>query len=102
MLRCSRCESKAVVKNGHIHNGKQRYKCKGCGRQFGYGATKKIISEETKRRIDKLLFERVSLAGIARGMEVSETWLQAYVNQKYEAVEQKAHVEAKRGASHRV
>lgn len=97
MLRCPQCNSKQVVKNGHIHNGKQRYKCKQCGRQFVYGATKKVISDQTKQRIDKLLLERVSLAGIARVMDVSETWLQAYVNQKYQEVETKVDIKEKKG-----
>jgi insertion element IS1 protein InsB len=33
--------------------------------------------------IDKLLLERLPLAGIARVAEVSEPWLQQYVNGKY-------------------
>jgi hypothetical protein len=31
-----------------------------------------------------LLLEKISLAGIARVCDVSETWLQDYVNRKYE------------------
>ncbi len=27
---CPRCQSEEIIKNGHIHNGKQRYKCKHC------------------------------------------------------------------------
>ncbi len=98
MLRCVACSSKQVVKNGHIHNGKQRYKCKSCGRQFVCGATNKRISEQTKNQINKLLLEKLSLAGIARVLDVSETWLQQYVNQKYASVEQQVQVEEKRGA----
>ncbi|MEG4053010.1 IS1 family transposase, partial [Microcoleus sp. S36a_B3] len=33
--------------------------------------------------IDRLLLERISLAGIASAAQVSEQWLQTYVNQKY-------------------
>jgi hypothetical protein len=44
--------------------------------------TKLVISDETKRRIDKLLLEKLPLAGIARVEDVSESWLQGYVNQK--------------------
>jgi len=33
--------------------------------------------------IDRLLLERISLAGIARVVGVSESWLQNYVNEKY-------------------
>lgn len=98
MLRCPQCASKGVVKNGHIHNGKQRYRCKSCGRQFVYGATNKRINDETKQQVDKLLLEKLSLAGIARVLGVSETWLQNYVNQKYADVEKRVAVAAKKGA----
>ena len=89
MLNCPDCNSDCVVKNGHIHNGKQNFICHACGRQFVENPTKKCISQETKDLIDKLLLERVPLAGIARVTGVSETWLQNYVNQKYEAVPRK-------------
>ncbi len=39
--------------------------------------------------MDKLLLEKLSLAGIAWLLDVSETWLQGYVNQKYACVEQR-------------
>jgi insertion element IS1 protein InsB len=98
MLRCVACRSKQVTKNGHIHNGKQRYKCKGCGRQFVYSATSKRISEKIKAQIDKLLLEKLSLAGIALVLDVLETWLQQYVNKKYAGVEQKVKVKDKKGS----
>ncbi len=31
---CPVCSSSGTVKNGHIHRGKQRFKCYECGRQF--------------------------------------------------------------------
>ena len=34
MIRCRRCHDDQAVKYGHIHNGKQRFRCQGCGRQF--------------------------------------------------------------------
>lgn len=98
MLGYVACSSKQTVKNGHIHNGKQRYKCEHCGRQFVYGATNKRISEETKAQIDKLLLEKLSPAGITRVTDVSETWLQGYMNQKYARVKQQVQVEEKKGA----
>jgi len=36
--------------------------------------------------IDKLLLERIPLAGIARVVGVSERWLQNYVNRKYQEI----------------
>ncbi len=96
MVTCPSCEHNKTILNGHIHNGKQRYLCKACGRQFVLNPTKKVISEETKGRIDKLLLEKIPLAGIARAMDVSDTWLQHYVNQTYDAVEKQVQVEAKK------
>ncbi len=83
---CPSCASEQIIKNGYIHNGKQNHKCKDCGRQFVEDPQNKIISEATKDLIDKLLLEKLPLAGIARVAEVSEPWLQGYVNRKYEVV----------------
>lgn len=83
MPACSNCTSARSVKNGRIHNSKQRFKCQECGRQFVEQPTKKVIDPTTRELIDRLLLERISLAGIARAVQVSETWLQLYVNEKY-------------------
>ena len=34
IMKCPKCNSENIKKNGHIHNGKQRYACTDCGRQF--------------------------------------------------------------------
>lgn len=94
---CRRCGSEQVVKNGWIHNGKRNHRCKDCGRQFVEQPSWRAVSEETKTRIDRLLLEKLPLAGIARVEGVSESWLQGYVNQKYRAVEQRVAVEQKKG-----
>ena len=86
MPKCPQCEVEKVVKNGHIHNNKQRYLCRECGRQFVENPTQKRISQETKEFIDRLLFEKISLAGIARVCDVSQVWLQKYVNEKCKQV----------------
>ena len=83
-MQCTRCNSQHTVKNGISVTGKQKYKCNACGFQFVLNPEKLPISNETKDLIDKLLLERISLAGIARMTGVSERWLQYYVNDKYE------------------
>ena len=88
---CPKCRSTNIIKNGFIHNGKQKYQCKDCSRQFVENPTN-VISDETKKLIDKLLYEKLPLAGIARVTDVSERWLQNYVNKKYQNVEQKVNV----------
>ena len=62
---CPNCGSKHTVKNGRIHNKKSKYQCQDCGRQFVENSTKKVISQETKDLIDRLLLEKIPLAGIA-------------------------------------
>jgi IS1 family transposase len=57
----------------------------------------RVISDDTKALIDRLLLERISLAGIARAVQVSESWLQAYVNEKYRTVPREVHVRSKKG-----
>ena len=46
----------------------------------------KVIEKETRELIDRLWLERISLAGIARAIPISQQWLQPYVNQKYAGV----------------
>ena len=98
MLHCPSCQSTKIVKNGRIHNGKQNHKCRDCGRQFVEHSQQKIISQETKTLIDKLLLEKIPLAGIARVCYVSEPWLQQYVNQKYATVPREVKVSSKKRA----
>ena len=95
-MDCPKCGSNHVVKNGSIHNGKQKYVCRVCGRQFVENPKNQAISDEVKELIDKLLLEKISLAGIARVIGVSEQWLQNYVNKKYDGVPRKIRVKSKK------
>jgi len=83
-MNCPTCESPDYFKNGSIHNGKQKYKCKNCGRQFVENPQKKVIPKETWDIVDKLLLEKIPIAGISRVTGISEVWLQKYINRKYE------------------
>jgi len=96
-LACPTCNSIHVVKNSKIHNGKLNFKCRECGRQFVQDPQNKIIAQATKTLIDKLLLEKIPLAGIARVVGVSEPWLQSYVNEKYQKVPRQVNVRAKKG-----
>ena len=95
-MKCPRCNSEKIVKNGSIHNGKKKFICKDCGRQFVKNSVNKPISEEKKKLIDKLLLEKIPLAGIARVVEVSKKWLQDYVNNKYESIPKQIKVTSKK------
>ena len=95
---CPSCQSVSVVKNGSTRHGKQNYKCRDCGRQFVENPQWQRVSERTQDTYDlleKLLLEKIPLAGIARVLKVSERWLQSYVNHKYENLPQQVEVEPK-------
>jgi insertion element IS1 protein InsB len=85
-MQCPKCGSEHTVKNGRIHNGKAKRMCKDCRRQFVPTATKKVITPRSWELIDKLLLEKIPLAGIARVAGISEDYLQEYVNRKYASV----------------
>jgi insertion element IS1 protein InsB len=98
-MQCPKCQGTRLVKNGTIHTGKPKWMCKDCRRQFVATPTQPRITDQTKQLIDKLLLERISLAGIVRVTGVSARWLQYYVNAKYAAVPRSVTVtEQKRGS----
>jgi len=48
-----------------------------------------MIPKETWELVDKLLLEKIPIAGISRVTGISEPWLQKYINEKYENVPRK-------------
>jgi hypothetical protein len=56
---------------------------------------KKYVILPTKNLTDKLLLEKIPFAGIARVTEVSEPWLQSYVNAKHETVPKRVEIKEK-------
>jgi transposase-like protein len=74
MRHCPDCYADQVIKNGSNATGKPKYACKACGRQFVDDPAWRVISDEIKGIIDRLLHERISLAGIARAVQVSDSF----------------------------
>jgi insertion element IS1 protein InsB len=72
---CPACGSERCKKNGHIHTGKQNHRCKACGRQYVLDATNRVIAEEQRTLVERLLREKISLHGICRAVGVSIRWL---------------------------
>ncbi|WAS06147.1 IS1 family transposase [Gloeomargaritales cyanobacterium VI4D9] len=68
-----------MISYGHIHNGKKRYICHDCHRQFTPSAQKKYISKEQREMVDKMLLERISIAAISRVTGISKSWLYRYI-----------------------
>jgi insertion element IS1 protein InsB len=83
---CPRCQSPKYKKNGHIHNGKQNYRCHNCGRQFVDCFEQDRVSDDTRALIERLLVERISLRGICRAVGVTLKWLVGFLVQCFEAL----------------
>jgi len=95
-MNCPKCNSEYILKNGRTRSGKQNFKCRDCGRQFVMTPRHQPISSATKELIDRLLLEKISLAGIVRATGVSSRWLQYYVNKKLGAVKREVEVKSKK------
>lgn len=95
-MKCPKCEGEEIVKNGSIHTGAQKYRCKECGRQFIANLQPHRISEATRILVDQSLAERLSLAALVRLTGVSKRWLQYYVNAHYTSQAQRAVVTVKK------
>ncbi|CAA9590596.1 hypothetical protein AVDCRST_MAG81-5194 [uncultured Synechococcales cyanobacterium] len=94
-LRCPNCGSDDIMKNGTTRRGKQNYKCRDCGRQFVEDPQWKRREPDQITMIDRLLLEKIPLAGIARVLKMSASWLQEYVNRCYETVARQVEVTPK-------
>jgi len=71
MPTCPICISSQTVNNGRIQNGKQRFKCPECGRQFVEHPQNKVLDSASRELIDRWLLERISLG--------KETGLTSYI-----------------------
>ncbi len=91
-LLCPTCGSDDIVKNGLTRRAKQNYKCRDCGRQFVEDPQWRVIPPDSTALIERLLLEKLPLAGIARVLQVSQDWLQHYVNAYYSTVPQQVQV----------
>ena len=64
-------------------------------RQFVENPPNKRIPQQLWDMVDKFLLEKIPIAGISRVTEISEPWLQQYINQKYEHVPQQIDISKK-------
>jgi insertion element IS1 protein InsB len=53
------------------------------------------LSEDTKATIQRMLLEKIPLAGIARSLQLSESWLQQDVNADYLTIFQQVQIQPK-------
>lgn len=65
MLRCKHCGNDGKVKNGRP-NGKQRYKCKECGRNYVSGDSREKYSVDKKLKVVCMYLEGIGIRSIER------------------------------------
>ena len=68
-LKCRKCGSSNLVRNGSNGVGNPKSKCKDCG--FSGVIKTRRVDEETKSKIAKAYQERSSLRGVGRIFNVS-------------------------------
>jgi insertion element IS1 protein InsB len=90
---CRACGSQQFKKNGHIHTGKQNHQCQACGRQFVLHADNRVIGEEQRTLVERLLREKISQHGIRRTVGVSIRWLMDFMVARFEALPAHLHVQ---------
>ncbi|MCP4408005.1 MAG: IS1 family transposase, partial [Gammaproteobacteria bacterium] len=83
---CPKCYSKQFKRNGHLPSGKQNHQCNDCGLQFVLEFEQRLVSEENRMLIQRLLAERISLRGICRAVGVGMKWLMGFIVECYETV----------------
>ena len=83
-MRCSKCGSEDSVKAGFNH-GRQRYKCKGCGRQFTLTEDR---NAQDRARALYLYVVGLSMRAIARAFGVAPStvlyWVRNFALMAYE------------------
>ncbi|NEP07852.1 MULTISPECIES: IS1 family transposase [unclassified Okeania] len=54
-INCPECQSTKIIKYGHTHDGKPRFRCTHCGRQFVENPSRGSMDEATRIMIDQML-----------------------------------------------
>ena len=96
-VQCPKCGSLNIVRNGSIANGKKKFLCKECSRQFVENPERRKITDAEWLIVDRLLLEKISMAGIARAVSISKRWLQDYVKKKRDEVRKQAFQMSRKG-----
>lgn len=84
-VRCYHCNSEQIKKNGFAPNGKQKYRCKDCGKASRETPAAKGYSEEKKEEILGAYQERSSLRGLTRTFGVSRTTVTKWLKKSPDA-----------------
>ena len=77
-MKCKFCDN-PCQKAGRQKNGMQKYYCKECGKYQQSAYRNKACCDNTRRMLPKLVYESVSVRGIARILNVAVNTVQASI-----------------------
>src|SRR5215475_9429219 len=89
---CPACGSERFKRNGHLPTGQQNHQCKACGHPCVLQADNRVIGEEQRALVERLLREKISLHGICRAVGVSIRWLMGFLVARFAALPDHLHV----------
>ena len=78
-MKCKRCESLKIVKNGKRKEGTQEYKCKECSHRFTGVEKYQQLSKEKIELIHKMYAEKGEQRKIGRILNVSHSTIQYHL-----------------------
>jgi transposase-like protein len=81
-LTCPHCQSEALVKFGFAPDGRQRYRCKDCGKQHREDPRSNAYSQKERDIIIKASQERSSLRGLQRTFGVDRHTINDWIKKK--------------------
>jgi transposase-like protein len=81
-LTCPHCHNENLVKYGHAPDGRQRYRCKNCGKQHRENPRTNAYSQDTHEIIIKASQERSSLRGLQRSFGVDRHTISGWIKKK--------------------
>ena len=94
-IRCRRCDSVNLRKNGHTPSGQQKFHCKDC-HAYGTLDTKEQERAHNQATVEKLHLERLSQRAIARTTGMSRMTVAAILKKALTPIGQSIHPRASR------
>jgi len=90
MIKCNKCGSGEVVKNGIVNGGNQRYKCKGCGKNQTITVRKYDLN--FKLKVLRMYLEGMGIRSIERIEGVSNPLIISWIKKAGSLLQQKMDV----------
>lgn len=94
---CPQGGSRQYKRNGPIQTGKQNHRGKACGRAFVLRPQTRMLTDEQRALVERLLLERSSLRGICRAVGVGCRGLLQFLGECFQAAPTPLNVQSTAG-----